>query len=403
MKKAIGIFTCIVLLITVTLGVAGGISIYKADRLEIRNAHNIAGAVISQYPETEGAVVAALTDENFSYEAEGGAILAHYGYDSDMKMKEQYKNLIYVYGGVMALLFIFVLAMGYGVFFYTAKRQQRKEKQLIAVLEGCISGDFSFAENDIGFEDGEDSAFYDSLSKLAQSLKLKTAELDEERDSTKTLVTDISHQLKTPISAMKVCFDMYLEAESDDEKQEFLSRSMIQMDKLESLAAALINISRLENNMISLKQEKVYLKNLLIDAVNAEYHNAAAKDIDIEVEEFEDLELFMDKKWTVEALANIIDNGIKYSPEKSGISIRVTKLFSFVRIEFEDRGIGVPREERNRIFSRFFRGDSDAVKEQEGSGIGLYLTRKILEDQGGTVSVKPAGKRGSIFVVQIPL
>ena len=94
---------------------------------------------------------------------------------------------------------------------------------------------------------------------------------------------------------------------------------------------------------------------------------------------------------------------IKYSPEGSVITIRAEKLFSFVRVEIEDRGIGIPKEERNRIFSRFYRGSSDAVKEQDGSGVGLYLTRRILEDQGGTVSVRSESGEGSTFIIQLPL
>ena len=272
----------------------------------------------------------------------------------------------------------------------------------MAVLEDCISENFRFADDD-ELRDAVDVQFAESLQRLEQKLRLKTAKFNEEHDNTKTLVTDISHQLKTPISAMKVCFDMYLEAETKEERDEFLNRSRIQMDKLENLTAALINISRLENNMITLTPEDVSLTDVLIGAINTEYHKAVAGDVEIETEDFEDVELRLDRKWTVEAFANIIDNAIKYSPPHSVVTIRVNKLFSFVRIEIEDRGIGIPKDERNRIFARFFRGSADAVKEQEGSGVGLYLTRKILEDQGGTVSVKSKLGEGSTFVIQLPL
>ena len=90
----------------------------------------------------------------------------------------------------------------------------------------------------------EDSQFTDTLMKLAQALELKTEKFNEEHDNTKTLVTDISHQLKTPISAMKVCFDLYLEAETEEERREFVQRTKMQMDKLESLAASVWSISR---------------------------------------------------------------------------------------------------------------------------------------------------------------
>ena len=402
MKKRVLIFTGIILIITVSLGIFGGIVIYKADRFEVRRVQNMAGAIVSEYPQAESIFIDAAIDEAFKYEAEGADILSSYGYDEDMHVKDQYKTLIYVYSGMIILLFLLSLGAGYGIFVYISRNQKKREKLLLCMLDDCISGDFKFIDDEKNFELLEGSALLDSLMKLAGSLRLKTARLNEERDNTKTLVTDISHQLKTPISAMKVCFDMYLEADSDSEKKEFLDRSMTQMDKLESLTAALINISRLENNMISLNPEKVHLQRLLIDVVNTEYYKASVKNIEVEAEEFKDIELFIDKKWTVEAIANIVDNGIKYSPEGSRINIKVTKMFSFVRIEIEDQGIGIPKEDRNKIFLRFFRGDSDIVKGQDGSGVGLYLTRKILEEQGGTVSVKSGGE-GSTFVVQIPL
>ena len=127
------------------------------------------------------------------------------------------------------------------------------------------------------------------------------------------------------------------------------------------------------------------------------------KNIEIVTSEFEDIPLYLDLKWTVEAIANILDNAIKYSQCGSDIQIRVQKLYSFVRVEIEDKGIGIPKEEQNKIFTRFYRGNNDIVKNQEGSGIGLYLSRSILEEQGGTVSVRSCLGKGSIFVIQLPL
>ena len=274
---------------------------------------------------------------------------------------------------------------------------------MLAILESCLADDYSFENDSERLNALGNQHFADSLSKLGSKLKMKTRQLDSEQDSTKTLVTDISHQLKTPISAMKTCFDMYLEADSQEEKDEFLYRSMAQMDRLESLAAALINISRLETGMIELKTEKASLTDIIISALNTVYQKSIDKEVLIETGEFTDIELELDSRWTAEAIANIIDNGIKYSPAGSRIDIRVSRLYSFVRIEIEDRGIGIPRSEQNRIFRRFYRGDNDTVRAQEGSGVGLYLSRTIIERQGGTISVRSAEGEGSTFIIQLPL
>lgn len=100
---------------------------------------------------------------------------------------------------------------------------------------------------------------------------------------------------------------------------------------------------------------------------------------------------------------NVLDNAIKYSPVKSAVSIQVTPMFSFVRIEIADQGIGIDKAEQNKIFQRFYRGANSFVKNCEGSGIGLFLTRRILEEQGGTVSVKSNPDDGSTFTIQLPM
>lgn len=403
MKSRILIFTFLVLAAVTAAGMMGGYAIYHADKQEIKRVQNIAGAVITRYPSSEQTFVKAVLDNDRIDEDKGADIMAGYGYDYDMPVKNEYKTFLYLYSGSLLLIFLTFIGFAAYIVLYMVKKHEKQEETVLYMLDSCLSGNYDFAEDDDLMEKLQEPRFADYLTKLAQSLKLKTERLEEEQNNTKVMVTDISHQLKTPVSAMKVCLDMCAEAEGNEEKMEFLDRSITQMNRLETLSEALINISRLENKMIVIDRQKVMLRELLIDAVNMEYHKASAKDMEIEVEEFDDIMLELDRRWTVEAIANVIDNGIKYSPAGNIIKIRVSKLFSFVRIEIEDRGIGVPREERNRIFSRFFRGSNEAVRHQEGSGVGLYLSRKILEDQGGTISVKSAKQKGSVFIIQLPL
>lgn len=403
MKSKIIIYTATVMMVVAVLGILGSVLIHRAEAEEVKRVENIAGAVVEEYPQAEELFADAAMDGQMIYKDDGANIMSHYGYDEDMALRERYRTLQELYGALMALLFMVSIGFGYLAFFCAKRRQEKQAELILSMLDDCLSGDYAFVNDECLLKMLENQHFADTLVKLAESLKLKTERLDAEQDNTKELVTDISHQLKTPISAMKVCFDMSLEAESEAEKAEFLSRSRRQIDKLESLAAALINISRLENKMIVPEPRAVSIMEILIEAVNTVYHNAAAKNIGIEVEEFEDTELSLDRKWIIEAVANILDNGIKYSPEGSCVRIAVQKLFSFVRIEIEDEGIGIPRDERNRIFRRFFRGSSEKVRMQEGSGVGLYLSRKIIEDQGGTISIRSGTKCGSVFIIQIPL
>lgn len=402
---SIVVFTAALSVITFILGWIGFREINNAYRSEIAMVQNIAGAVISEYPETEITFIAAVGDTGQSSRRDGAELLSRYGYDENRELKHNvsYKKALYSYFAVLIVFFIGVIFCGYVFFFSVVKIRKKQEKQILLLLDRCLADDYRFLADEQQLAEFCNPLFADHFKKLGECLRLKTELLAEEQDHTKTLVTDISHQLKTPISALQTCFSMYLEADSQREQEEFLSRCRVQMDKLESLTSSLINISRLESAMITLQTESVSLTDIIIEAVNTVYHKALKKDIHIETADFEDINLQLDKKWTVEAMANILDNGIKYSPRKSTIFIRVQKLFSFVRIEIEDRGIGITKEEQNKIFRRFYRGEHPVVKDQEGSGVGLYLVRKILEDEGGTVSVSAAREGGSIFIVQLPL
>lgn len=295
------------------------------------------------------------------------------------------------------------------------QKKKTSDSNILNILDKCLSEDYSFIDDGKILLSFEDPRIADLLIKTAEKLKLKTDYLNEEQDNTKSLVTDISHQLKTPISAMSACFDMYVEADSENEKAEFLSRSRLQMDKLKNLAASLVNISRLENKMITLNKEEVSLTELLVNAVNTVYHKASSKGTELITEDFDDITLNMDKKWTAEAIANVLDNAVKYSPCGSTVTIRIHRLFSFARVEIEDEGPGIPKNEITYIFKRFFRGENEHIRNEEGSGIGLYLSRKILEEQGGGISVRTPVKNrpnsitdahcsaGSIFVLHLPL
>ena len=115
-----------------------------------------------------------------------------------------------------------------------------------------------------------------------------------------------------------------------------------------------------------------------------------------------DMAISHDPHWTREAIANILENAVKYSGRDTCIQIRMMRRTSFLRIEIEDQGIGIDSRDYSKIFQRFYRGTAPQVKKEDGSGVGLYLTRSILEAQGGSISVS-AGKQGSIFKIHLSL
>lgn len=190
---------------------------------------------------------------------------------------------------------------------------------------------------------------------------------------------------------------------SDDERRDFLETEAQEIRKMEALLGELVKLSRLENNMIQIQPERSSLKQTISEAVAQIYMKAHAKHIEICAEIEEDVEILHDRKWTVEAFANILENAVKYSEPMTKIDIRVSHLPSNLLVEIEDEGIGIPEEELHEIFQRFYRGSNAKEMAKEGAGVGLYLARSIIEQQGGTIIAKRKPACGTIFKIMLPI
>lgn len=277
---------------------------------------------------------------------------------------------------VLAAMFLFVaFLLGFALFY---KQKQRKKMQL------------------------QIFAMEDRITQLSEENKIVRERMKQEEARTKALVTDISHQLKTPLASLKMCYEIADTGSfSEEEQRSFLMQGAHEVGKLENLVKSLVQLSRLETNMIRIEGKMESLKKTIRSAVNSVYMKAFDKNISISVNDFEDERIFHDPKWTQEALVNVLDNAVKYSEPGTAVDIRVSPTLSYYLVEIEDQGMGIPNEEMNQVFKRFYRGQNEKVQQTEGSGVGLYLTRKILEEQGGTIRIKK-GTRGSIFQITIP-
>ncbi|GKX29575.1 two-component sensor histidine kinase [Vallitalea longa] len=321
-----------------------------------------------------------------------------------VKLGDRLKNKIITYNIILILLFAVAVTI---IIIYMKNSHKKELTSILHILEKFNKGEYDYTTT-ISNESINSKINY-RLASLGEMITIKNTRLQQEKEETKALVTDISHQLKTPLASLKMCFSLMLEDDlMENEKEEFIERSKEQINRLEGLVAALVNISRLETGLISIRTNMNDIKETIIQAVNSVYMKAEKKKIHIEMEQIQSISLPYDEKWTKEAISNVIDNAIKYSPKESTITIRTQKLHNYLRIEIEDEGIGVKEKDYNDIFKRFYRGKNDLIKKQEGSGVGLYLTRKILEDQGGNIkaiskSSLGADNVGSIFVLQLLL
>lgn len=250
----------------------------------------------------------------------------------------------------------------------------------------------------------EENLFYKiqhRLSRLYEVLRESKSSIAKERADLQELISDISHQVKTPIANLKMIDATLLEQTMSPEKQrEFLLAMGGQLDKLDFLMQAMIKTSRLETGVIALAPKVQPLYDTLAAALGGILLNAEKKQIEVTVDCPETVSAAHDRKWTTEALFNILDNAVKYTPEGGKIHVSVACWEMYVKIDISDTGIGIPEQHQGTIFKRFYREDN--VHDAPGIGIGLYLARQIITRQAGFIRVISEVGAGSTFSVCLP-
>ena len=280
-------------------------------------------------------------------------------------------------------------------------------RQKLALFSEMLCGTLDEMMNgtiDISQVAEEENLFYKinhRLVRLYEVMQESKNSVASERADLQELISDISHQVKTPIANLKMVNATLLEQEVPPDKQrEFLLASSTQLDKLDFLMQAMIKTSRLETGVISLEKKQQPIYDTLAMALGGIFLNAEKKHIQVEVNCPETLVVSHDRKWTAEALFNILDNAVKYTPEYGSIHVCVESWEMHLKVSIADTGKGIPESQQGAIFRRFYREED--VHDIEGIGIGLYLAREIISLQGGYIQVISQVGTGSTFSVFLP-
>lgn len=254
-----------------------------------------------------------------------------------------------------------------------------------------------------GMEDSLPGKVNEKLHRVNHILEGKELEMRQNRELMKELISDISHQTKTPVANQKIYLELLKSRPLPDDAGEFVEKLEHQTDKLEFLFESMVKMSRLETGVIQIRKEEWDLMETIGRAVSSVVPAAEKKRIRLSVETDGVLRrvlLAHDRKWTEEAVYNLLDNGVKYTPEGGSVSVRVVKSEIFTEIHVRDTGKGIPVERQAQIFTRFYR--EPEVYDQDGVGIGLYLTRKIAALQNGYVEVHSRPGKGADFCIYLP-
>lgn len=327
---------------------------------------------------------------------EGYQILEHYGITSPKQLNNLNRfseietsamNRFYnIYG--MTVFFFFLGNLTYLYLRY------RDTKKIRVSLNRVLSGDYNFDVK--GYHDSDFDSLATDIYKITSLLKENTIHVSQEKKQLESVLSDISHQLKTPLTSMYVINDLLKDEKIDSKKRrELLHKNHNQLERIEWLVATLLKMSRLDSGMVTLKQEEVSIKELLQKVMEPLQIPMELKGQEIVLGQT-DMKLFIDSHWTLEALLNIVKNAYEHTPVGGRISIHWNENPLYYEIIIEDNGNGIKKSELPHIFERFYKGSSN----KESIGIGLNMSKTIIEKQNGVIQVTSEEGVGTTFLIR---
>ena len=290
-------------------------------------------------------------------------------------------------------LVLAVIGLAFGLWQWASRR--RTLRRLNAMLDRAIDGGFS----EDRFDETEASALEGKLARFLRGSAAAKRTVEGEQAAVKALIADISHQTRTPIANLLLYASLLSEGDLSPAQREQVQALTAQGEKLSFLIQALVKASRLEAGIVAPVPAINPVGPLLEGAAEQLSQAARAKQITLTVEPLDGQAAF-DPRWTGEALCNVVDNAVKYTPPGGRVTLSAQLLDSFCRVDVADAGPGIPEEEQGAVFDRFFRGTG--TRAADGLGLGLYLAREILSKQGGYIKVASRPGEGCVFSLYLP-
>lgn len=249
---------------------------------------------------------------------------------------------------------------------------------------------------EISYDESLDSAIFERLHRIMDISRMQKETAEKERDTVKSLITNINHQIKTPLANITLYTGLLKEQINDAKSMRLAGKIENNAMKLSFFMKELLKSSYAEQEIISVSPKIIDLDTVIKRSCQAVELDAMKKKIQL-VSKYHSCNVYADSKWTEEVFTNILENAIKYSPVGSTVTIQSVLYESFVCVQFIDHGIGILEEEQGKIFQRFYRGTN--VTDQQGFGIGLFLAREVLRKQQGYIKVNSKLNKGTTVEV----
>lgn len=304
----------------------------------------------------------------------------------DYREKNYSVNFITIFLSVLTVFSILIV-----INYYFIRKLYKKIKEIDYDVDKILQGNYEI--NILDYNEGSLSSLKNNIYKMTVKLRESNELISKEKNNLEELLEDISHQIKTPLTSMYMINDILQKETNSKVRQEFLDKNEKQINRIEWLVTSLLKMSRLDNGSVKLKKEMTNVDTMLTKAITPILPLIESKNIKVKHEK-QNLKIKIDPDWTSEALLNIIKNACEHT--KDSVTITTSSNPLYTAIEVKDNGEGIDKKDLSHLFERFYRGNHN----KESIGIGLSMSKKIIELQNGTIEVKSLVGKGSTFIVK---
>lgn len=351
--------------------------------------NSIISNIKNKYPNIEESDII----EIINNEEDSEDILSKYGIDSITK-NDKVNNKVRIISLIIIITFDSLIIL---IFYLYDKNKSKKIKEITKMISKINNRQFDIDIND--FNEGELSILKNEISKTTTMLRQVADNSVKDKLNLKDSLGDISHQLKTPLTSITIMIDNILDSPDMDEKtrKKFLINIKREILNINFLVMSLLKLSKFDANVVKFNKESVYLKDIIIKSIKNVSMIKELKNITIKVSGDDNIKLLCDFKWQVESITNILKNSIEHTSEYGTVEVNYSENKLYTRILIKDNGKGIDSDDLPHIFDRFYKGENGS---DDSFGIGLSLSKTIIEKEGGSITVKSTPNIGTIFTIK---
>ena len=351
--------------------------------------NSIISNIKNKYPNIEESDII----EIINNEEDSEDILSKYGIDSITK-NDKVNNKLRIISLIIIITFDSLIIL---IFYLYDKNKSKKIKEITKMISKINNRQFDIDIND--FNEGELSILKNEISKTTTMLRQVADNSVKDKLNLKDSLGDISHQLKTPLTSITIMIDNILDNPDMNEKtrKKFLINIKREILNINFLVMSLLKLSKFDANVVKFNKESVYLKDIIIESIKNVSMRKELKNITIKVSGDDNIKLLCDFKWQVESITNILKNSIEHTSEYGTVEVNYSENKLYTRILIKDNGKGIDSDDLPHIFDRFYKGENGS---DDSFGIGLSLSKTIIEKEGGSITVKSTPNIGTIFTIK---